>query len=352
MSSASVLVATSFDAKQLRASEVKETAGGAAQVYLNYGTGRIRVQAPRVRVPFDAGSWNNNGKPKSSFSFEGRESNPRLQAFFNLLQAVDDFAVDLAAKNPFAFKLACPAGSSRDMVKMFLSPAIKFSKDKKTGAIRTEYAPTFSGALKQKRTKDGRTLEEYDCDLFDGDKNKIADVTPVDVLRRNAEVIPVLDATGIWIAGGKFGVTWKLVQARIMKFGDAGATGFVGVDDEEDGVASAAPARAAAGGAGAGAGAGAFGGSVSAAEEAGLMAAVLPSEAPADDGDEEEDEEDGDDGEESDHEVPAPVVPVATVKPIKKAVAVVPAPAPAAAAAAAAPAVVKAVKAVKKVPKA
>jgi hypothetical protein len=339
--SASVLVATSFDSKQLRGSEVKETAGGAAQVYLNYGPGRIRVQAPRVRVPFDAGSWNNNGKPKSSFSFEGRESNPRLQAFFNLLQAVDDFAVDLATKNPFAFKLACPAGSSRDMVKMFLSPAIKFSKDKKTGAIRTEYAPTFSGALKQKRTKDGRVLDEYDCDLFDGDKNKITDATPVDVLRRNAEVIPVLDATGIWIAGGKFGVTWKLVQARIMKFGDAGATGFVGVDDEEDGVASAAPARAAGG---AGAGPAAFGGgAVSAAEEAGLMAAVLPSEAPADDGEEDEDDEDADDGEESEHEVPAPVVPVAAAKPVKKAAAAAAAPAPAA------PPAVKTVKTVKKV---
>ena len=47
----------------------------------------------------------------------------------------------------------------------------------------TDYAPTFSGALKKKRTKDGTELADYDCDLFDGDKVKIAS-SPVEVLRR------------------------------------------------------------------------------------------------------------------------------------------------------------------------
>jgi len=138
----------------------------------------------------------------------------------------------------------------------------------------------------------------------------------VEVLRRGAEVVPVADATGIWVADKKFGLTWKLYQALVKVPAEGGvARGFVGVDEDTG---------------------------VSLVEESALLSAVLPAAkaapapaaAPVAEEEDEEDEDEEEEEEESDHETPAPPVPVATVKPKPVAAAPAPAPVPAATAAA------------------
>ncbi len=139
--------------------------------------------------------------------------------------------------------------------------------------------------------------------MYDADKQLMEGVTPLEVLRRGAEVTPILDATGIWISDKKFGVTWKLHQA-VVNTPAEGASNGCQVEDDDDLVVTSKPASK----------------KVSASEEADLMAAVLPTKsapAPAVEEDEEEDED-----VEEDEIVAAPPVPV------KKAAA--PAPAPAA----------------------
>ena len=39
--------------------------------------------------------------------------------------------------------------------------------------------------------------------------------TPVDLIEKKAHVKGLLACTGVWMAGGRFGVTWKLVQAQV-----------------------------------------------------------------------------------------------------------------------------------------
>jgi hypothetical protein len=307
----SVITASKFDAKKLTVSEPKKLDNGSSQVYINYNGGKLRVQAPVMTVPYDSGDYQGNEKYKAQFSFKGRDSNPKIAAYYNMLEAIDNFVIDAATRN--AGKWFKMPGATREMIALFYSPSIRYSKDK-DGNIKTEYPPTQSVALKKRNGA-------FDAEIYDDKNVRIEGLTPVECLRRNAEVLPICDATGIWIADKKFGLTWKLHQAQIKVPGDGSAAGGFLAVDEDDGLVTAA------GGAGAGAG-------VSAADEADLMAAVLPA-APrggaaivADD----EDEED----EESDHEIAAPPVPAA-----KKPVA---APAPA-------PAPAPAVKVVKKVVK-
>jgi hypothetical protein len=318
----SPILASKFDSKKLTVSDPKKLDNGSQQVYVNYDGGRVRVQSPQLSVPYDSGDYQSNEKYKAQLSMKGRDSNPKVAAFYNMVEAIDNFVIDAATKN--AGKWLKMPGASREMIAAFYTPSLKFSKDKATGEIRTEYPPTFAVALKKRNG-------EFDATIFDDKGAELEGQTPLDALRRGAEVIAVCDVTGIWIADKKFGLTWKLHQAQVKVAGEgAGAKGFCAVD--EDGEALVASTTG-----------------VSAREEASVLAAVLPvvakktaaapAPAPAaalvthDDEDEEDDDEGDEDDEEEDdaaHVTPAPAVPVA--KSAVKVAAPAPAPAPAPAA--------------------
>jgi hypothetical protein len=287
----SVTTISSFDAKKLSVSDVKKLDNGSSQVYINYDGKRLRLQAPRLSVPYDAGDYKENKKYKVSFSLKGMDSNPKVAAYFKVLEVIDNFIIDQATKN--AAKWFKMPGASRDVVGTIYTPSVKYAIDQATGN-RKDLPPTQSVALK---TPKGA----FDTEMYDHRNQSIEGLTPVEVLRRGAEVTPIVDATGIWIADKKFGLSWKLHQVRVDIAGEGGATrGFLGV--EEDSSASAV------GGAGAGAG-------VSADDEEDLMSAVLPSKtlpaaaAAADDEDEDEEEDDGE-------IIPAPPVPVKKAAPV------------------------------------
>jgi hypothetical protein len=62
----------------------------------------------------------------------------------------------------------------------------------------------------------------------------IEGVTPMEVLRRGAEVTCILDATSIWVAGGKFGISWKLHQARVDQAAETATSAPAFVDDDDE----------------------------------------------------------------------------------------------------------------------
>ena len=292
----SVTTVSSFDAKKLSVSDVKKLDNGSSQVYINYDGKRLRLQAPRLSVPYDAGDYKDNKKYKVSFSFKGMDTNPKVAAYFKVLEAIDNFVIDAATKS--AAKWFKMPGASRDVVGTIYTPSVKYAIDQATGN-RKDLPPTQSVALK---TPKGA----FDTEMYDHKNQSIEGLTPVEVLRRGAEVTPIVDATGIWIADKKFGLSWKLHQVRVDVAGEGGATrGFLGVEEDSSSV------PAVVGGAGSATG-------VSADDEEDLMSAVLPSKAvkatpaPAPPADDDEDEdEDEDDGE----VIPAPPVPAKKAAP-------------------------------------
>jgi hypothetical protein len=43
------------------------------------------------------------------------------------------------------------------------------------------------------------------------------DDTPIDYIPKASQAAVIVQCTGVWFAGGKFGVTWKLIQAVIKQ---------------------------------------------------------------------------------------------------------------------------------------
>jgi hypothetical protein len=283
-----IVTPSNFDKSKLTVSDLKKLDNGSSQVYINYDGKRLRVQGPRLPVPYSAGDYQGNQKYKVQFSFRDRNSNPKVAAYVKMLQEIDDFVVEQATKN--AGKWFKMAGASREMIALFYTSTIKVSKDKE-GNVK-DYPPTQALSLKQRNGA-------FATELYDSNKHLIEGVSPMEVLRKGAEVTPMCDASSVWIADKKFGLSWSLYQALVNVPGEGGAYGCQIQDDEES-----VPVVVGSHG-------------VSAQEEKSLMEAVLPSTSA--DADDEEDEED-----EEDEVVPAPPVPAkkpaAPVSAVKKVV--------------------------------
>ena len=256
----SVITPATFDVSKLSVSTMKKLDNGSFQVYLNYNGGKLRIQAPRMPLPYNSGDYQGNQKFKAQFSFKDRDSNPKVQAYYDMLEKIDEFVLTQASKNAQTWiGPKMKAGSHVDSLKPLFSGSIKPSAK--------DYPPTFAVALKLVKGS-------FDAELYDSGKQRM-DCKPTDALKRGAEVTAIVDCTGIWIAAGRFGISWKLVQARVDVPAESASKGCAILDDDEDGVVVAS--------------------SVSAQEEdAELLAAVLPAktEVAEDEGGEEDVEDD------------------------------------------------------------
>lgn len=219
----SVVQPASFNIAQLSISEAKKLDNGSSQAYVNYNGKKLRIQAPRMPIPMDAGDYQGNQKYKVQLSFRDKDSNPKVAAFYQALEAFDNFVIDHAvSKSGPWFK---KPGMARDIVVDKFTPSIKYAKDKE-GNLKP-YPPTHGVALKKNKTG------AFDAELYDKEKRLIEGLTPIDVLKRGSEITPILECTGIWITDKGFGATWKLFQARVDVGAEGIEPGCAIVDDEE-----------------------------------------------------------------------------------------------------------------------
>jgi hypothetical protein len=112
---------------------------------------------------------------------------------------------------------------SRDIVDVLMYPILKYPKDKESGELDLERNPTLK--LKVPFWEDKFNVELYDMNrqvLYlpprKGAEPEEGEVlTPMDHLPKGTHIKGLIQCTGLWFAGGKWGVTWKLVQAMAKK---------------------------------------------------------------------------------------------------------------------------------------
>jgi hypothetical protein len=107
---------------------------------------------------------------------------------------------------------------SKEVVDALWSPMLKYSKFPKGHASEGDFdydrpprlqvkVPFYDGIWKAELYDDAETR------LFPNVNEPT--VTPLDFITKGAKVATLIQCGGVWFANGKFGVTWKLVQAVI-----------------------------------------------------------------------------------------------------------------------------------------
>jgi hypothetical protein len=208
--------------------------------YLNYGNPGERgtslaIQTPSLRTPFGLNVFEGDNGAKYSFNLRirGGDTNPKIKAFESLLTTLDKFMVDHAVKNSKAW---FGKDKSRDALMETYVPCLKVSQ--KTDKEGNSYAPTMKINIKRKKDD-----SDFDCLFYGAESKSDPSVAPIrdtpieDLLRKGAEMTSIIECTGVWFAGGKFGLGWKAKQVRLdsVPAGGASSSGYGFQNDDEDG---------------------------------------------------------------------------------------------------------------------
>ena len=226
--SSPVVQPSSFDVSKVSISQPKVLDSGGKMAYLNYGEKRLLIQTPSLPAPFGMSVFDKAGPPKYSvdLALRGYQDQPKSKALFTALQKLDEFMIDQGVKNSKAwFK----ADMKREVVEAFYTPCVRFGRDKQGN--QTSYPPNLKVQLRRKR--DG---SDFECLFYDQKSKGDPDAQPLrgipaeELLVKRSELTALIECTGVWFAGGKFGVSWKAVQIRL----DSVPSGLRGYGFEED----------------------------------------------------------------------------------------------------------------------
>jgi hypothetical protein len=241
--SSAVVSPAAFSASKVTFSPVKTLDSGGKQAYLNYDGRPLVMQIGPLETTFGLNIFDKAGPPKYSVDLKLRgyddpASHPKTATIYNALHALDEYMLDQAVKNSKAwFK----GDKSREVLAELYTPVVKFAKDA-DGNIKP-YPPTLKIALKQ---RDGK----FETQVYDEMKRPLTDVPLSDILVKGAVLTTLIQCTGVWFAGGKFGLSFKAIQIRADKVPDS-IRGFAFLDDGDSAPAPAArasaPAKAAGG---------------------------------------------------------------------------------------------------------
>ncbi len=241
-------LAKNIDVSRIRYSELKSLSSGAKTVYVNYGSEKLSIQTPVLSVPYGIGEpyeakeAAKNGTPlvdkdkkyDLTVSFRGMDENPKIKAFHDKLKEIENKIIDDAFNNRLSWFKDDFDGNKSFVSKLF-SPIVKVDKDPNTGKPVGKYPPTF----KAKLPYDNKT-SSFTFDAFDMDNNEVSFQNILTKLK-GAKTQLIVQLTGIWFAGGKYGCSWKVISAKFqlhqnskITFIEDSDTEKVIEDDEED----------------------------------------------------------------------------------------------------------------------
>jgi len=291
-----------FDISKLKYSEVKPLKNNpqAKMCGIFYDGDRPTFQTPLMHMPYGVNDNSklpgNEGQPKKyelNMSFRGKDENPRLNAFFEMLISIEKKIKEDAFANRLTW-FKKDYNGVRDVVDSLFTPLVKFDVDKETGKVQNKYPPTFKVKLPYDAAAD-----TFKFDAMDMTKTEIDFKAAIDSLK-GAKCQAIVQLSGLWFAGGRFGCTWRLETAKFDIPSKKSKWSFDSDSGDEDDAKSDDTEDA------------------DIAEDAAVVAAVVPTKV-EDSDDDEEDEEDDDEVDSDLEDVPPPPPPPAPKKSSKAA---------------------------------
>jgi len=227
-------------------SEPKILTSGAKSVYINYGTGKLRIQTPVMYLPYgvsEGGFEDKNAKVDSTkkdkksdltLSFKGHDENSKIEAFLTKLKEIESKVIDDAFENREPW-FKDDFDGQRIIVNKMFSPIVKVDKDKNTGKVVGKYPPTIRFKLPYDNENERFNFSSFN---MNGEAIEMADILPK---LKGGKAQLIVELNSIWFAGGKFGCTWKMITGKFQRsisndvtFIDDSDTEKVDVKDNDD----------------------------------------------------------------------------------------------------------------------
>jgi hypothetical protein len=234
MNTSELITKTSdFDPTEVAYKEPRLNKRGGKNIALTKGGNPLVLQFPLIftwgvneRVAEESGrvSYDLN------LSFTSKDSTDPVGEFYNKLKELQEKVLDDAVENSKLW--FGKAKMSREVALAMMYPILKFPKDKNTGEPDETRPATVK--LKLPFWENKFNLELYNMKrqpLFV--PNEVEDNgLPMDLVPARSYVKGLMQCSGVWFAGGRFGVTWNLLQAQVRR--PVRIKGFCMLDDSGD----------------------------------------------------------------------------------------------------------------------
>jgi hypothetical protein len=214
-----IIHCTDLDINDIKLYAPKATQGGGKNVgMMNKSTHTaLRMQLP-IMFTFGASDYEGNEKFSCSLQFPDTTEESTDPVYGECLAKLIEFEAALKRKVfEYAKDWLGKPMKSEDMVDMIWTPMLKYPKvSKDSTEVDTTRPPTLSIKIP---CFDGKwSSEVYDEErniLFPSDTDPSA--TPLTFITRGTNMATVVQCGGLWIVGGKMGVTWKLIQTIVRQ---------------------------------------------------------------------------------------------------------------------------------------
>ena len=180
---------------------------------ISYNDQPLMLETTQLHVPYgadDNSKFTDSGAPKKytvSVSFKDHQTMPKIASLMNVLHEIDNWAVQIGVQNSVAwFKRQC----NEEVVTALYTNSIKQSRDPETGVIIDKYPPTLNLKIPVYNNKVSIPVMDTKKELITVEEQDILTWIP-----KGSTIKSIIKCNGVWFAGGKFGISWKLYTAQV-----------------------------------------------------------------------------------------------------------------------------------------
>ena len=234
--SSPITQSASFSTSKVSITQPKTLDSGGKMSYLNYGEGKpLVMQTPSLPSPFGLSIFDKTSPPKYSvdLAMRGYQENPKVKQFYDACAAIDAYMVEQGVKSSKAW---FGKEKSKDIIEDAYTPILKWSRDKE-GNVKP-YPPNIKLQLKKARGSDDFECKFYDAkSKLDPHAKPLSGIPLEEMLPKKVEATALIQCTGVWFAGGKFGLSWKALKICLDRVPTSlGDVGFSAEDGEDQQV--------------------------------------------------------------------------------------------------------------------
>ena len=220
-----------FDINKVTYGAVKANKNGKGKsggIY--YGGKKLVLQIP-LMFTWGASEMVDEESGKKSYSVSIPIKNEKAEAsypLFQAMQAIQEKVLNDASVNS---KEWFGKNMNRDVAEALFTPIVKYPKVSKTDSS-LDYSKTPSLKTKIQFWEGKFTIEIYNMEKEQLFGPQVQDSDPIALMPQGTYMAGLIECGGLWFTGTGFGVTWKLLQAKIRP--PVKITGFSLLDDEDE----------------------------------------------------------------------------------------------------------------------
>lgn len=216
MASHGITVANDFAADHIDFSDVRKNKMGGKAVYLSHNSNKkIYIQLPYLRAPYGLSSYTDQTSGRVSYSLDLSldQTDEKGAAALKLFDAIDEKVLNHVASN--SSELLGKKYNKAVLQEALFKPLVRRNKEGK-------YPPTMK--LKVLQNRDGGFVPE----AYNSKRDKV----DLGEIEKGQNVTTIIDISQIWFIDNKFGVTVRLMQAKLAPTAKLPACAFT--EDEYD----------------------------------------------------------------------------------------------------------------------